>query len=204
MGARMTGWASGQRLAIVALTLTLAAIPVASAVLLNSPVAPAAQGLAADVPAIGDNTTIHACVAKLTGVVRIPQRGGSCLLTETPLAWNVTGPQGPPGEPGAPGEDGAPGSPGVSGLERVDFSSRSDNVTALKHAFARCSADKHVVGGGANIMIAGTALGDIVLKKSYPDDNMNGWAATAEALGQGPNSPNWFITAYALCANVAD
>jgi hypothetical protein len=89
----------------------------------------------------------------------------------------------------------------VSGLERVDFSSRSDSTTRLKHAFARCPAGKHVVGGGANITIAGTALGEVALKKSNPDDDINGWATTAEAFETGPN---WFVTAYALCANVSD
>ena len=89
----------------------------------------------------------------------------------------------------------------MSGLERVDFSSRSDSTTRLKHAFARCPAGKHVVGGGANITIAGTALGEVALKKSNPDDDINGWATTAEAFETGPN---WFVTAYALCANVSD
>jgi hypothetical protein len=58
------------------------------------------------------DTTLHACVGKLTGIERVPDAGKPCLKTETPLEWNQRGPEGPPGAPGEPGEDGADGAAG--------------------------------------------------------------------------------------------
>jgi hypothetical protein len=49
------------------------------------------------------NTTIHACVSKLGGFVRVVDNDTTCARTETPLSWNQTGPAGPQGPAGPAG-----------------------------------------------------------------------------------------------------
>jgi hypothetical protein len=63
--------------------------------------------------AAGD-TTIHACVNK-NGGIRIPPGGKPCYATETPLTWNVQGPQGPAGPQGIQGPKGDIGPQGPQG-----------------------------------------------------------------------------------------
>jgi hypothetical protein len=71
----------------------------------------------------GGDTTIHACVGKLTGNVRIIDEGKSCLRTENPTQWSQQGPEGEPGPQGAAGEEGPagpqgePGPQGPAGIE---------------------------------------------------------------------------------------
>jgi hypothetical protein len=57
---------------------------------------------------------IYGCVGPL-GVLRIVAANTPCLRTETPLAWNVTGPQGPAGPAGPQGPAGAQGAQGPAG-----------------------------------------------------------------------------------------
>lgn len=56
--------------------------------------------------AAGDSAVINACVAKGTGVVRIPGAGG-CRRNETALTWNTQGPAGPAGPQGPAGPAGS-------------------------------------------------------------------------------------------------
>lgn len=58
---------------------------------------------------------IHACVNKLTGVTRIVDQAGRCLLLERAVTWNSQGPAGPPGPVGPPGPAGPVGPAGVAG-----------------------------------------------------------------------------------------
>lgn len=41
---------------------------------------------------------IYGCKQKNDGQLRIVSNPGACRPSETPISWNVTGPQGPPGE----------------------------------------------------------------------------------------------------------
>jgi type VI secretion system secreted protein Hcp len=59
--------------------------------------------------AAGDSAVINACVAKGSGVVRIPGAGG-CRRNETALDWNAQGPIGPQGPQGPQGPAGSSGS----------------------------------------------------------------------------------------------
>lgn len=97
-------------------------------------------------------------------------------------------------------DDGICSAAGVSGLERVSFSSKADS-TAQKKAFAKCPSGKKVIGGGAQVFIAGNAVGPVVLKASFPSDVLDGWAATAEEMV--PTDLKWFVNAFAICAKVA-
>ena len=56
--------------------------------------------------AAGDPAVINACVAKGSGVVRIPGAGG-CRRNETALDWNAQGPIGPQGPQGPAGSSGS-------------------------------------------------------------------------------------------------
>jgi type VI secretion system secreted protein Hcp len=53
-----------------------------------------------------DSAVINACVAKGSGIVRIPGAGG-CRRNETALDWNTQGPSGPQGPQGPAGSSGS-------------------------------------------------------------------------------------------------
>ena len=59
-------------------------------------------------------TTIYACEGA-NGQLRIVAADAACKQNETPLAWNVTGPQGPKGDVGPAGEQGPKGDSGPKG-----------------------------------------------------------------------------------------
>ena len=59
---------------------------------------------------VASTTSIHACVTKKTGAIRIAPK---CKKTETALSWSV---QGPKGTTGAAGANGLPGVQGEIGL----------------------------------------------------------------------------------------
>jgi hypothetical protein len=58
-----------------------------------------------------------------------------------------------------------------------------------------------VVGGGAQVFIAGNGNAPVALKTSQPSKDLTGWAATAEETAA--TDAKWFVTAFALCATVA-
>jgi len=63
------------------------------------------------------NGIIYACVRD--GQLRIIGANAHCTRKETPLSWNIVGPQGPKGDqgdPGAQGLKGDKGDPGAQGL----------------------------------------------------------------------------------------
>lgn len=62
----------------------------------------------------GDASLIHACVAK-DGTIRIVAPAATCKSNETPLDWNIQGPQGLPGSQGIQGIQGPPGDDGEDG-----------------------------------------------------------------------------------------
>jgi hypothetical protein len=67
----------------------------------------------------GDGT-IHACVLKNVGTVRLidPAKSGPqahCSSVEAEVTWNQKGQPGAKGDPGAPGAKGDPGAPGAKG-----------------------------------------------------------------------------------------
>lgn len=81
--------------------------------------------------AVDGPDAIHACVDDKTGGLRIASSSDECRTDkkESPLTWNVQGPQGNPGPQGIPGprgapgqdgQDGAPGVPGVDGQDGAD------------------------------------------------------------------------------------
>lgn len=68
-------------------------------------------------PVGAQQTVIHGCVKKMTGALRVVSTAGSCLVGETPVDWNVQGPQG---VPDGRGPQGLQRGHGASGLQLVD------------------------------------------------------------------------------------
>ncbi len=175
----------------------------------SSLLSPAVTGLLAGAASVAlwsgaagaDGNVIQACVNNTNGNVRIVSGSDECRQPEHPLSWNI---QGPPGPTGPIGPTGPTGPPGVSDLQRVEFSS-ANTAEMHKNAFANCPAGTLVVGGGAQVFMSGAGVvnGPVAIKKSFPDKEMDGWAATAEAMGPLPAGQTWFLNAYALCAKVA-
>jgi len=64
----------------------------------------------------GDLSLIHACVRNSSGAIRIVGATGTCdPAKETPLDWNIVGPQGPVGAQGPQGDPGPAGPTGSAG-----------------------------------------------------------------------------------------
>ena len=63
----------------------------------------------------GNASTLTACVAPLTGLMRLVSDPSQCKWKETAITWSVQGPVGPMGPPGASGAAGPPGEPGPAG-----------------------------------------------------------------------------------------
>jgi Collagen triple helix repeat (20 copies) len=60
--------------------------------------------------------TINGCVKNNNGRLRIVSNPGKCKKMETPIKWNIAGPQGEVGLMGAQGEPGAVGPQGKQGI----------------------------------------------------------------------------------------
>lgn len=63
-------------------------------------------GLGGAAVAASQSKTIHSCVAKSDGALRIVHRANSCTSGEKPLSFSARGPQGPQGPPGSPATSG--------------------------------------------------------------------------------------------------
>ena len=66
-------------------------------------------------PISADAQQIFACVNTSTGTLHIVAQNVSCKSNETPLTWNVVGPQGPIGPAGPTGATGPAGPAGPAG-----------------------------------------------------------------------------------------
>ena len=95
--------------------------------------------------------TIHGCIKKSNGGLRVVSDSSQCKKTETPLSWNqggslgpkgdkgdpgATGPRGPQGEVGPQGPQGRQGIPGTS----FDLSKMYVNETR-DYNYAWCNDD---------------------------------------------------------------
>jgi hypothetical protein len=72
------------------------------------------------------DNTIYACIGNFTKVVRDVGTGGKCLNNETPIQWNITGPQGIQGPIGLTGPQGATGPAGSSSILTPSVCTYSD------------------------------------------------------------------------------
>ena len=79
------------------------------------------------VPLAGVAQVINACV-KPNGTLKVTTTAGNCGNNESPISWNVQGPQGSKGDPGDPGMDGEPGSPGPPGPALHVFAANGTDI----------------------------------------------------------------------------
>ncbi len=171
--------------------------------------------------------TVHSCVSKLTGGVRVidPSTGAKCNALENPLDFSQrgapgpsgpAGPQGPAGPAGATGAQGpaGPAGPagtnGISGYEVVrtvgDDSTADDRVQV-----ATCPAGKVVIGGGGGPVfgpagVSGT-VDRVAIHLSVPIKLLdspvyNTW--DVQAVETEPDTvTQWHLVAYAICVNAS-
>ena len=124
----------------------------------------------------GDVTKIHSCV-NTSGNLRVVGANESCRIGETPLDWNIQGPQGP------------------AGPTTVQY------ITAQGPGIARafCPAGTKVTGGGA--FVEG---GSFSLAHSFPIADATGVVASGvTAIGwQAVSSDGTgIVSATAICAS---
>jgi hypothetical protein len=126
-----------------------------------------------------------------------------------------SGPQGPAGPPGAAGPKGATGnkgdkgatgptgpsgpqgSPGLSGYQVVTAHSAYD-ATSFKDATAMCPAGEKAVGGSQTW--SGNGLVALYSLPYSDSSGGSGWSAYGYSLN---SSTTYYLTAYAVCVNVA-
>jgi hypothetical protein len=84
---------------------------------------------------------IRGCYLNRVGTLRVIDTGQSCTALETPISWNVRGPQGPAGPPGPQGPQGVKGDPGAPGANGADGTS--------VQTFPLQPGDANCPGGGA-------------------------------------------------------
>jgi Collagen triple helix repeat (20 copies) len=174
--------------------------------------------------------TIHGCVSKLTGTIRVidPSTGAKCNALENPLNFSQqgapgpagpagpAGPQGPAGPTGATGAQGPAGANGANGVNGVSGyevvrTVGADSTADDKVQVATCPDGKTVVGGGGGPVfgpagVSGTV--DLVaVHASFPLQLLHGsvydtW--DVQAVETSPDTiTQWHLVAYAICVNAS-
>ena len=112
------------------------------------------------------------------------------------------GPQGEPGSAGPPGPQGAEGAAGPSGLSGLAavFETSAFDSEDIKTQGATCPAGKSAISGGAFL---GGADAKSAITGSFPNElTFEDWRMEAREIDT--HGDNWLLTAYAVCANVAE
>jgi hypothetical protein len=136
--------------------------------------------------AAGHGNTIHGCVAKSDGALRVVHRASSCKSHEKSLSFNIHGPRGPQGPQGP---QGSPGDPATSRTIQMyanvdaegDLGSNVDATGATRISAGEYSvAFNRPIGNCAAIAQAGQAGGtDPILPipsaVSYDPSNPDQW-----------------------------
>jgi hypothetical protein len=102
---------------------------------------------------------------------------------------------------------GAQSAPVVRGLVKVESQVHSDS-SAYKEEVATCPAGKKVVGGGGWTLVAGSADEErVALTRLEPSDDVDGTGADGYIAAAAETAPgvtgNWWVQAYALCADAS-
>lgn len=105
-----------------------------------------------------DPNVVHACIANASQAVRIVGASGTCITSpvskaETPVHWDIQGPQGPQGPQGA---QGASGANGVNGTNGTNGTSGMDGTSVT--LLGTFSGDQNGCSNGGTIL--GTANGN--------------------------------------------
>ena len=84
--------------------------------------------------ATGASKSIHACVTKKSGAVRIVAAGTRCRKAERRVTWQRVGPVGVAGSPGSNGSTGAQGATGATGPSGVDEFNDLEGLPCTRNA----------------------------------------------------------------------
>jgi hypothetical protein len=104
--------------------------------------------------AFATDGVIHACLERITGLIR-QINSGTCLRTETIVHWNITGPMGPAGPPGPQGVQGDPGPGGLQGIAGPEGPPGPQGPAGIGGGFT-------IVGGGTGNENANSVAGTFV------------------------------------------
>ena len=142
------------------------------------PVAVVAFASSIALSAHGSDGQIHGCLGP-SGTVRIIPTPGGCRSNETPIDWNVVGPQGPQGPQGATGPAGPQGSQGPAGATGPQGPAGADGASGSS-SNAGVSGLPHVVNALGHDL--GPVLGPTSVLLTLPD----GRKSYAEVYRDGP------------------
>jgi len=128
-------------------------------------------GFAAD----GDNT-IHGCVGRVSGLLRVVDEPGDCRRLETPIEWNKQGP------------------PGMAAVEQRTATGWMDPHDTFQLQ-SLCEAGEVVTGGGYSL---GSIGFNDKINVSGPLHSPQGWTV------QGFNDTDFpiFLSVTAICADL--
>lgn len=154
-----------------------------------------------------DALVLCAPTVRRTGQVRegAPLRlRTACTARETQVDPDANGLRGPQGAAGADGTNGAPGTPGSPGLSGIEVVTQAGNAIISGYgnstATASCPGGKKAIAGGHSYITYGpwNVYPWVVVSQPVTTDPQ-GWTASAE----GQANDDWWVTAYAVCANAA-
>ncbi len=167
--------------------------------------------------------TITACVNNENGNARIVASSGDCRNPEHVVQWSVMGPAGPrgpagpmgpmgpagptgpigqPGPMGSIGPAGPTGPAGPAGVSGYEVVSTDHVVPAggFLESSALCPVGKHVLGGGALVILEGAVNHHTVLQQSSPGTvgapSQDNWMVAI----QNNDTSTHTIRIYAICA----
>ncbi|HUS17869.1 MAG TPA: hypothetical protein VM536_22970 [Chloroflexia bacterium] len=183
----------------------------------------AGSGFATLVHASGESNRIHACLNNGNGTVYVVPAGQACGANQTPLDWNVegpqgatgpagpvgpqglpgaAGPQGPAGQDGAPGPAGAAGPQGVPGATGPTGPQGPQGPAGLGHIQIRHARLDYVAGQRGNTT-ADCLPGETVTGGGF---ELSGGAQTVKSSlprGGFRTDPGWEVEASLVAPNTA-
>lgn len=173
------------------------------------------MGANALVFAVPPPAPINACVltypgstyAPVSGNVRLLAPGQNCKSVETPVSWDLQGPQGIPGPQGVQGIQGPLGPQGIQGLTgtngtngtTVSFYQKSSSGSAgaqISQLSLVCDGADPVVGGG----LRGTPNTDNMVISASGPVGSDAWFVMLSSKNGTPTLPAH--TAYIICADL--
>jgi hypothetical protein len=169
-------------------------------------------------PASAAHDVIHACVNRVTGIVRLTMEPGRCFLVETAVSWNREGTAGSEGPGGPAGAAGPPGAPGIAGPAGAVGPQGPPGVPGAPGAMGPAGPESHVRGNYtvwgntscgegrttlyagviANVIGTGGATAPFCLSSNATEA---GWQPFASGLVWRANASHDSTTSYGQYAN---
>jgi hypothetical protein len=122
---------------------------------------------------------INGCVKAKNGALRIVADPADCTTPETPISWNVQGPQGEPGVDGADGQPGEPGPEGPPGPSLRVFDGLGMEIGWLAHWTPGSNDTYRVFLDSIDAAALLNVSGDLVVKQTtiyFDEPDCTGWA----------------------------